>query len=957
MFSQADVQSADVSSNSTLLEDVISDNTASEGMTTEFYDAESSGSESLDHERQTYGSQSADSAIANTTANSSASANSVSTSHSTDERSLGALLVGLSVDGITTVEATLVKGREDGVGAIAFNQWLVPFDDAIAAAGANLTRQSSSQLYIRAPGVAKVIDPTNLTVDPDLGLVLSIAEISEILNLDAEFDFRQYAINFRPVAPDGFDDFGPNPRNAEPPIVTAGLPIVSPTAGFNLGGVRQSTGFSGSVREGVNAPVGELTAIGSLGGGSWYTRINQPALNDTSTWQLSELQYVHQSDEIDYTLGTQPTFWPSQNTGSDYWGATTLQRLGFVPSDASAQSGFSPQRRMQAINVERSVTGEAEPGTFVQLTEGISGRVVAETLVDSSGLYQFEGLPASTSLNQQHTNRGYVVKLYADGLLTNVPEVRSASLTTFPGHLPKGASALIASAGFSRQRSGDRFVGSFDGFRGGIAYRVGASESLSLGGGIVIDNNRNALLEAFYLPEDIPLQANMSALIDLETGLPQVTASARYQPAENLAVQFNSNRFSQSLSAEWRAAPRLRFNVAGNTREQAISVGANASYRSGPWAGSLAATVDTQQQVRWNALASNGNFKVVHRGNELSTRTEATYRFPTLETTARLPGVGHELALSYDTITRDLSFGADSTGTLALVEWRYRSPQIGRGSQSPWAASLGYGVGAQGAGAVASVNANLGYGFELRARYQGVSAFDNNDSFSVSLVSRLGNHGGLRWGHSRQDRLRSQGGLLVQPFFDDNANGQRDAEERLYLESPELLVALNNLPISTYQSDTTADGLLLTMKPDTYRVEIDPAGLPLDRAANIGAYAVDIAPGQYTTLPVPLSLSYTVSGVVVDAEGVVVSGARVEAVSEHGHRQVSITNGAGVYYLERLKPEAYEMRVGGVLVENGALQLEGEINTFQTRELKLAPDTNRASIPKSPLPYGLTMTI
>ena len=92
---------------------------------------------------------------------------------------LGIMLVGLAVDSITTVESTLVKGKEDGASAIAFDQWLIPFDDAMVALGGDVTPQADGTLAIRIPGVATSLDPATLQTDPDLGITLSIADIEE----------------------------------------------------------------------------------------------------------------------------------------------------------------------------------------------------------------------------------------------------------------------------------------------------------------------------------------------------------------------------------------------------------------------------------------------------------------------------------------------------------------------------------------------------------------------------------------------------------------------------------------------------------------------------------------------------------------------------------------------------------------------------------------------------------
>ena len=114
------------------------------------------------------------------------------------EQDLGVLLVGLAIDQITTVEATLVKGRENGVAAIAFDQWLIPFDDVMQAIGGSVTPSEDGLLVIRAPGLATVIDPQTLQSDPDIGQVLSIATIEKDLGIPAVFDLSQYAIKFSP---------------------------------------------------------------------------------------------------------------------------------------------------------------------------------------------------------------------------------------------------------------------------------------------------------------------------------------------------------------------------------------------------------------------------------------------------------------------------------------------------------------------------------------------------------------------------------------------------------------------------------------------------------------------------------------------------------------------------------------------------------------------------------------
>ncbi len=857
---------------------------------------------------------------------------------------LGLLLVGLAIDEITTVEATLIRGGENGEGAIAFSQWLIPFEDAITALGGHVTRSEDGLLAIRTPTLATMLDPQDLQSDPDLGTVISIAEIEKALGVTAEFDRGQYAVKFSPSI---IEHSAPRQRMEGPsdPVIMAGLPAVTPDA-FSLSAVSQATRMNSSPGRFFNTPIGELSAIGSAFKGAWYARVDQPELDAPDSWQLRELQYLRQGDRNDYVLGTQPTFWRSRNTNQDYWGATTVQRWGFTPANSDYGGGFNPRERMQSSEIGRTVSGEAAPGTFVQLTQGLNGFVIDETIVNSSGIYRFENVPASgQQLSNQYSDSGYLVQLYANGQLTRQPEIRSAAFTTLPGQLPGGASALITSLGVGHQVQSDPLMGDFDALKAGMAYRRGLSESLTMGAGLVQDGSTQLLAEAFYLPEQMPLQASFAAIVALETGDTQVDANVRYQPTENLSMTFDSDRFSQRLDASWKLSPNFSLIAAGNTRDHALSLGARVAYQLQGWRGSLNAAIDTRQHLSWGLYTTNGAFNLSSQGNEIFTYSSMTYRLPGRSRGLEMDGSGHELALTYETfraselpfktVADGMVMGSLGTGQLMSVEWRYRSRSRAFDGQSRWNFAVGYGMSAHGSGPIVSAAAAIGQGLDLQMRYQSVSAFDETDSFQLSMVSRFGTQNGLGWGNRRQDKLRNQGGLRLQPFFDTNANGVRESEEPLYLDSPELLMLVNHKAVNAYQSDVQSDGVSMVLPPGTYRLDIDPAGLPLDRNAAEMAYAMEVVAGQYTTVAVPLVLTYSVSGVVSDRAGVAVAGARVEAVSDRGHRQISVTNGAGVYYLERLQPEAYELTVNGVLIQDSPLFLEGETEAFQEREIHL----------------------
>jgi hypothetical protein len=111
------------------------------------------------------------------------------------------LPVGLGVDGRIAVTSTLVRGLEDGSQAIDFEAWLVPFDAAMQALNIQVTPLEGGLWELRSPGLLTQIDSQDLEPDPELGLVISVADLQQRLGVAAEFDVMNYAIFFAPPGP------------------------------------------------------------------------------------------------------------------------------------------------------------------------------------------------------------------------------------------------------------------------------------------------------------------------------------------------------------------------------------------------------------------------------------------------------------------------------------------------------------------------------------------------------------------------------------------------------------------------------------------------------------------------------------------------------------------------------------------------------------------------------------
>ncbi|WP_313933789.1 MULTISPECIES: carboxypeptidase-like regulatory domain-containing protein [unclassified Calothrix] len=818
--------------------------------------------------------------------------------------------VGLDVDQRQIIKSLLIRGQEDGTQAVDFERWLIPYEAVVKALQLNVNL-SNGQLEIRAPGLVTRIDPRELNNDRKLGLVFSVAQLQTLLGIKVTFDINDYALRLeRPWL------LHPSQLIAAPePIVElTGLPEV-PAPDLTLTAVEQRLNVTGSSSRAANYQ-GDLAAVGTALGGSWFVRINQPNVQNSISWKLAETQFLRQTDSADYIIGSQAPFWLSQGTG-DYWGLTTIQRWGFTPPETVG--GSSPNQRMQSAQIGRVITGTAEPGTLVRLTQGLSERVIAEVLVDSSGIYRFNDVP----VDSRFLGANYQLLLYPQGQLTQTPEIRSVTFSILPGQLPAGGSALVVSGGLRRQLSNNNsFIGDFTDFRGGVAQRWGIASDLTVGIGGVYDGSLRGLAEIFYQPENLPLKVALSALSGEQW---DINANVTFQISPSINTRFISDRFKTRFDFDWRMSSWLSLFGGVDSRDGEF-VGLQITQHNQNSYTFARLTYNSDNYLRWNLMQRLGQLELKSNGNEVSSFSELAYYFSPEKFTRQ----GNSLYVSYE--TNDIFANSDR---LASFGWRYRSPQVTLNGDSLWELQLGYGLGSQGSGIVAAIGTNIIPGLSLRGRYQGISATSDEPSFALELVSSLNLQRGIKPNAARQfNNLRTQGGILLQPFFDRNGNGKRDANEPVYLENSPLLFSINNQNLQSLTSEMQDDGALVHLSPGKYRLDLDPAGFPTNWQTSVDSLAVDVVAGSYTPVMLPMVRSFTRSGILTDSQGKPIPGARVEAIDVNsGQKRFSVTNAAGVYYLQGLQQGNYKIEVNGESINTQNLLIEESSAAFQQLNL------------------------
>jgi hypothetical protein len=164
---------------------------------------------------------------------------------------------------------------------------------------------------------------------------------------------------------------------------------------------------------------------------------------------------------------------------------------------------------------------------------------------------------------------------------------------------------------------------------------------------------------------------------------------------------------------------------------------------------------------------------------------------------------------------------------------------------------------------------------------------------------------------------------LIQSFIDRNNNGQRDAAEPLYTEATDFLKINNEFP-PAHRLEKHDDRTLVRLVPGTYRIDLDPSGFPLEYQPTDMTMAVNVQEGSYTPILIALQPVYALNGVIT-RNGQPANGVKIEAFNLMSKKsKLSLTNAAGVYYLEGLAQGDYEIRIDGKTVNTAQIKFSLE---------------------------------
>lgn len=611
----------------------------------------------------------------------------------------------------------LVRAKQQEMGER--KDWLLPLDTVAQALNLQvIPRPENQELELRSPAKNIILARSNLEVDPDLGTVVSLEKLQEILKVESQVNQVENTINLIPrwLAFRQQNLRATTVKLERTPDLNVEIDLINSQSNLTpLSDLNYSH---------------NLTAMGSAFGGKWHIRTYQGDLLDQRSLHLREGQYLYQTENSDYIIGLQPRSLLNQGSGQ-FFGLTTIQRWGFAPNNTN-QRNFNYFDRLQPSKIGRRITGKTEPGIVVHLVKPGEKEAIATTQADENGDYRFDSVPAPQGKITQ-----YQLLFYSEAEATEPQAVKKVVLTTMAEQMPAGASILILSGGTAHEMSPDAgFLGKMGDWEGGVSYSLGVTEDLTMGIKAGYNQVFDGLGELLYQPAEFPVQIHLSLRNSQDPNHEgwQLNSKIKYQPLSNLSLDFSSDRLQYKMALNWEAFPGFNIWLQGNQVQQKWRTNLRLGYENEYLAAIATAELNGDQELSWSITSRLGQLQLAYQDQPHRKQAELSYNFSNLANV----GQGHWVFLNHQYYQHLESFEQ-----MTIVGWRYRS-STEETSGGFWEFSLGYGFASTGNGVTLSLARQLVPGLRLQLDYKTLSLNQNDSAIQLKIVPNFDIFSGSR---------------------------------------------------------------------------------------------------------------------------------------------------------------------------------------------------------------------
>ncbi len=291
--------------------------------------------------------------------------------------------------------------------------------------------------------------------------------------------------------------------------------------------------------------------------------------------------------------------------------------------------------------------------------------------------------------------------------------------------LPKGTTALtISGGGKNNLLSNNDVLGEFEDFRGGLAYHQGLGDNLTLGLGFFYEDLLSGFSQLSYQPTNFPISATLS-LFSVEEGI-DVNTHLQFQPAQEFVLNFHTNLERQKFDLNWGIASGVTLTAEGNSEQENLKAGAKIAFKNELVSFLAKAELDNNNDLQWQVSSRLGRLQLIHATNTKKSNSEIRYDLGDYSS-------NFQWALFFKHQTREFERQPED---LAIWGWSFNSGTKLDNDQYSWEFELGYGMGSQGQGAIASATKALNSKLLLKLTYEDISLKSNDMKIKLELSSK-----------------------------------------------------------------------------------------------------------------------------------------------------------------------------------------------------------------------------
>ena len=292
--------------------------------------------------------------------------------------------------------------------------------------------------------------------------------------------------------------------------------------------------------------------------------------------------------------------------------------------------------------------------------------------------------------------------------------------------LAPDSSALTISGGSQKNlvRDNDLLVNELEDFRGGVAFHQSLAQEVTVGMGFVYEDFLLGFSQLTYQPENFPLRTTVS-LIQGKDGL-EVYSHLKLQPSEEVVFNLYSDEKEQKFDFNWGLVSGLTLTADGNSENESLRAGAKLDLKNDLLSFRAEAQLDNNNKLQWKVDSQLGNLQLKYATDALKNDTEVKYNFNSSQNS------GFQCSLFFKNQTRQRRKDEE---TLAVWGWNIHSADEIAKDRYHWEINLGYGLGAEGEGAIASFGAAISPSLSLKLSYEEVSLTSDDTIFKLQLDS------------------------------------------------------------------------------------------------------------------------------------------------------------------------------------------------------------------------------